>query len=263
MECCLEPCPDICAGRLLFFSALTAESSPVACGYRMLGAGGRPWLPVGTVLEHEDGTPLFRVVANAQLPAPGALHAVKGSWALPLTNMAAVPRLALRPRKEGLSIAWVTLSDKGAAGERVDESGPLIERIAREALCVGHAQGYILPDSVAELKQMVMDLALLQGYDVVFTTGGTGIGPRDTTPEALTGILEKRLHGFEQAMMAASLQKTPNAVISRAVAGTLGGCLILTLPGSRKAVAENLEAVLPAVAHAVAKLQGDKADCGG
>ena len=88
------------------------------------------------------------------------------------------------------------------------------------------------------------------------------ITPRDTTPEAVSGVLEKRLYGFEQAMMAASLQKTHNAVISRAVVGTLGGSLIVTLPGSRKAVAENLEAVLPAVAHTVAKLQGDPADCG-
>lgn len=258
-ECQAALCSDIRSGRMVFFSS---GEVPLSCGCRIEGLGLRPWLAVGTLLQRPDGTPLFRVVANAVLPVPNGTHAVKGFWALPLTDIAQTDALALHPVKTGLSIAWVTLSDKGAAGNRVDESGPLIERLVRESLQVGHAQGYILPDSIPELKHAVVDLALGQGYDVLLTTGGTGIGPRDTTPEAITGLLEKRLFGFEQAMMAVSLTKTHNAVISRAVVGTLGGCLIITLPGSRKAVAENLEAVLPAVAHAVAKLQGDPADCG-
>jgi molybdenum cofactor synthesis domain-containing protein len=123
-------------------------------------------------------------------------------------------------------------------------------------------QGYLLPDEGAALKALLTDLALTQRYDVVFTTGGTGLGPRDVTPEATLAVIEKRLHGFEQAMMAASLCKTPHAVISRAVAGTLGTCIIINMPGSRKAVLENMQAVLPALAHASAKLRGDKADCG-
>lgn len=258
-SCSLKSCKDICKGQLTFFSGTEV---PLVCSHRVEGLGPRPWLPAGTILQGGEGTPLFRVVQNISLPVPDALHAVKGFWAEALTDVSEADSLAFSAVRKGLSLAWVTLSDKGAAGERVDESGPLIERLVRESLDVGYAQGYILPDSIAELKHTVMELALGQGYDVILTTGGTGVGPRDTTPEAITGLLEKRLYGFEQAMMAASLAKTHNAVISRAVAGTLGSCLIITLPGSRKAVAENLEAVLPAVAHTVAKLQGDPADCG-
>lgn len=301
-ECSIHVCSAVRTGEMLFFrapeqgagggpetvrQALTG-AAPVVCSadyacsagiWTVTGLGRRPWLPVGTVLRPvsgpaccTEGADLFRVVCNTQLPVPGAIHAVKGFWAEVLADIPASPGvsgsaehkpLMLATVKAGLSIAWVTLSDKGAAGERTDESGPLIERLMRDSLNVGYAQGFILPDSVRELRHVVTDLALGQAYDVIVTTGGTGVGPRDTTPEALGSLLEKRLYGFEQAMMAASLSKTHHAVISRAVAGTLGGSLIITLPGSRKAVAENLEAVLPAVAHTVAKLQGDGADCGG
>ena len=107
-----------------------------------------------------------------------------------------------------------------------------------------------------------LELALGQGYDLILTSGGTGLAPRDTTPEALLPIFERRLPGFEQAMMQASLAKTPTAAISRAVAGTLGRTIVITLPGSRKAVSENLAAILPALGHALEKLHGDPSDCG-
>ncbi|GFM36115.1 MogA/MoaB family molybdenum cofactor biosynthesis protein [Desulfovibrio psychrotolerans] len=276
----LEAEPQTFAGAAqIANSACSANSANFSGFWPVTGLGRRPWLPAGTVLRAvsgsggcAEGADLFRVVCNTQLPVPGAVHAAKGFWAQALADIPALTGvsggteskpLTLATAKTGLSIAWVTLSDKGAAGQRTDESGPLIERLMRDSLNVGFAQGFILPDSVSELRHVVTDLALGQAYDVIVTTGGTGVGPRDTTPEALGSLLEKRLYGFEQAMMAASLSKTHNAVISRAVAGTLGGSLIITLPGSRKAVAENLEAVLPAVAHTVAKLQGDGADCGG
>lgn len=168
----------------------------------------------------------------------------------------------LAASRDGLSLAWVTLSDKASQGLREDSSGPTIEAMAREALEIGFARGFVLPDELAALKALLTDLALVQGYDLILTTGGTGLGPRDITPEATLAVIEKRLPGFEQAMMTVSLTKTPHAGISRAVAGTLGGSVIVNMPGSRKAVRENLAAVLPALAHAVAKLQGDPADCG-
>ncbi|MFR4119047.1 MAG: molybdenum cofactor biosynthesis protein B [Bilophila wadsworthia] len=156
----------------------------------------------------------------------------------------------------------ITLSDKGAAGLRVDESGPLMAADTRAKLPLCHEQGFMIPDDPQTLRPLVMELALGQGYDLILTSGGTGLAPRDTTPEALLPIFERRLPGFEQAMMQASLAKTPTAAISRAVAGTLGRTIVITLPGSRKAVSENLAAILPALGHALEKLHGDPSDCG-
>jgi molybdenum cofactor synthesis domain-containing protein len=204
------------------------------------------------------------VISLGRLPLAETGHAAPGCWVRVLQDLPedSAP-LELAVWKQGLSLAWVTLSDKGAAGERSDASGPLLEELARAALDIGHAQGFLLPDEEPGLRALLTDLALTQGYDLILTTGGTGVGPRDVTPQATLAVIEKRLPGFEQAMTAASLAKTPHGAISRAVAGTLGPALIVNLPGSRKAVAENLEAVLPAAAHCIAKLQGDPSECGG
>ncbi len=167
----------------------------------------------------------------------------------------------LRWMARGFSLAWITLSDKGSRGERQDTSGPLIEAQVRDAVELSLCRGFLLPDSSPRLKALLTDLALFQGFDLILTTGGTGVGPRDITPETTLDVIEKRLPGFEQAMTAASLAKTPMGVVSRAVVGTLGSSLIINLPGSPKAVRENLAAVLPAVGHTLDKLQGDPGDC--
>jgi molybdenum cofactor synthesis domain-containing protein len=215
---------------------------------------------VGTVLRSSEGVDLFRIVGHAMLPACDAPHAVPCALASALTDLAAGP-VRCRVTSEGYALAWVTLSDKGAQGQREDASGPCIAAMVRESMPLRYEQGFMLPDDGAQLRALLTELALVQRYDIVITTGGTGLGPRDVTPEATSAVIEKRLQGFEQAMLAASLAKTPHAVISRALAGTLGGAIIINLPGSRKAVAENLEAVLPALPHALAKLQGDPSDC--
>ena len=97
--------------------------------------------------------------------------------------------------------------------------------------------------------------------DLIVTTGGTGVGPRDVTPEATRSVIERELPGFGEAMRMESLKITPHAVISRALAGIRKHCLIINLPGSPKAARENLQTVLPALAHAIAKIQGDPSDC--
>ena len=144
---------------------------------------------------------------------------------------------------------------------------PLLEALTpieagTRTLAARHEQGFMIPDDPQALRALVMELALGQGYDLILTSGGTGLAPRDTTPEALLPLFERRLPGFEQAMMQASLAKTPTAAVSRAVAGTLGRTIVITLPGSRKAVSENLAAILPALGHALEKLHGDPSDCG-
>lgn len=245
---------------------LQAQSATQSFCIRIDGLGEQPHLPAGTKLynmatQYDPECPILTVLANDIFATGDAPHAAHGIWVRAEQDVPA-DTLTVAHCKQGLSVAWVTLSDKGSCGQREDESGPLIERLMREHLSVDHAQGFLLPDDLDALKYLLTSLALRQRYDVICTTGGTGVGPRDTTPEATLAVIEKRLPGFEQAMVQASLAKTHNAIVSRAVAGTLGNTLIINLPGSRKAVAENLEAILPATAHTIEKLQGDTADCG-
>lgn len=205
--------------------------------------------------------PLFRVTGRAWMhDAEGAARSCPLLEAL--TPIQGGGMRTFLAEKRGFAAAWVTLSDKGAAGERKDEAGPLVGALLAEALPLALCRGYILPDEPLLLRALLSDLALHQGYDLVCTTGGTGLSPRDRTPEATEKVLDSLVPGMAQAMMAASLAATPRAMLSRAVAGVAGRSLILNLPDSPRAVRENLGAVLPALAHALAKLGGDAADCG-
>ena len=161
---------------------------------------------------------------------------------------------------EGRACAVVTLSDKGYAGEREDRSGPNLAALL-EALSPAKVQNFLLPDDPAALRALVKKLAAL-GWGLIVTTGGTGLSPRDTTPEALIPELDRRLPGFEQVMFAEGLKHTPHAVLSRCLAGTIGTSMVIALPGSRKAAEENLSAILPVLPHALEKLNGDMRDCG-
>ena len=184
--------------------------------------------------------PLLFTVDASPLPAP---HPLPEKW-----------------EGEGLACAVVTLSDKGYAGEREDKSGPALMAML-EGLNPAKVQNFILPDDPAALRALVKKLASL-GWGLIVTTGGTGLSPRDTTPEALIPELDRRLPGFEQVMFAEGLKHTPNAVLSRCLAGTLGRSMVIALPGSHKAATENLSAILPILPHALDKLNGDMRDCG-
>ena len=221
-----------------------------------------PVLPVGTEL-YAGEKAVFKVTGRGLFPAAQGPHALECPFLTALRPVREGESLSLSARRTGRALAWITLSDKGFAGLRKDESGPLIAEMVAEKLPLCHAQGFLLPDEERALRALFVELALVQGYDLVIATGGTGLAPRDRSPEAALSVIERRLPGFEQAMMAVSLQKTPTAAISRAAAGTLGRSILVCLPGSRKAVAENLAAILPALEHALDKLQGDAGDCGG
>ncbi len=161
---------------------------------------------------------------------------------------------------DGLAAACITLSDKGYAGERQDKSGPaLLEMLSR--LDPAKLQHFLLPDDPEALTRLVREL-VAGGWGLVVTCGGTGLSPRDNTPEALLPLLDRRLPGMEQAMFSEGLRHTPHAVLSRSLAGTMGRTLILALPGSLKAATENLSAVLPILPHALEKLGGSTRDCG-
>jgi molybdenum cofactor synthesis domain-containing protein len=165
---------------------------------------------------------------------------------------------------QSLKTAWevgiLTLSDKGSRGEREDRSGVTIRELL-DPRVFSVAAYEVIPDEYDRIVGTLLDWAEEKGLDLILTTGGTGVSPRDVTPEATRAVLERELPGMAEAMRWASLQKTPHAVISRAVAGIRGQCLIVNLPGSPKAVAENLEAILAALPHAIEKIHGDPTEC--
>lgn len=156
--------------------------------------------------------------------------------------------------------AVITLSDKGYAGEREDKSGPLLCEMITEA---GYEvkETILLPDEQKEIEKCLCKLCDTDKVDVIFTTGGTGFSPRDCTPEATMAVAERNVPGIAEAMRMASLQVTPRAMLSRGVSVIRGKTLIVNLPGSPKAVKENLEVILPALDHGLAILSGRDGEC--
>jgi molybdenum cofactor synthesis domain-containing protein len=157
--------------------------------------------------------------------------------------------------------AILTISDRGAKGERADKSGPALKTILEEA-------GFsivlleILADDQQLIERRLRELADESCLDLVVTTGGTGVSPGDVTPEATLAVIDRQVPGIAEAMRIASLAKTPHAMLSRAVVGIRHQTLIVNLPGSIKGARENIEVLLPALDHAVEKIQGDPGECG-
>lgn len=154
-----------------------------------------------------------------------------------------------------LRVGRVTLSDRASAGVYADLSGPEIERVFTAAWgepCALTAR--LLPDDAAAIAEALCELVDAEACRLVITTGGTGPGHRDVTPEATRRVIEKELPGFGEAMRAASFAKVPTAILSRATAGTRGRALIVNLPGNPKAVGECLPILLPAIREALRHL---------
>lgn len=157
---------------------------------------------------------------------------------------------------ETLRVGILTLSDRSAAGQRPDASGPALEgEILRLGWQVSRAQ--VLPDDLEQIRQALVAWADSGELDVILTTGGTGFSPRDVTPEATLAVVERQAPGVAEAMRQASLKVTPHAMLSRAVAGIRRRTLIVNLPGSPKAAVENLAVIAPVLPHAVHLLRND------
>jgi molybdopterin adenylyltransferase len=157
-------------------------------------------------------------------------------------------------------VAIITVSSKGAAGDRVDESGPAM----REALvAAGHTvvHACLVPDDVGGVATAILS-AVRTGANVVLTSGGTGLSPNDVTPEATRRVIDREVPGIAEALRARSLQKTAHGMLSRGVAGAVGATLVVNLPGSPRAVRESLEVLLPVLPHAVELLAGDSGERG-
>jgi len=154
----------------------------------------------------------------------------------------------------------ITVSTRGAAGERADESGPAMTHALAAA---GHTvvSAQLVPDDVAKVANAILD-AVRAGANVVLTSGGTGLSPNDVTPEATRRVVDREVPGIAEALRARSLAKTPHGMLSRGVAGAIGATLVVNLPGSPRAVRESLEVLLPVLPHAIELLSGDSGEAG-
>ena len=158
-----------------------------------------------------------------------------------------------------MKIGILTISDKGARGEREDRSGPAIREMM-ETAGWEIVRAKIVPDEQDEIRAVLIDWSD-EGLDLILTTGGTGFSPRDWTPEATRAVIDRETPGIPEAMRRAGMEKTPTAMLSRAAAGIRKSTLIDNLPGSEKAVRESLEAILPALPHGVEILKGAASEC--
>ncbi|HOT41580.1 MAG TPA: MogA/MoaB family molybdenum cofactor biosynthesis protein [Syntrophorhabdaceae bacterium] len=156
--------------------------------------------------------------------------------------------------------AIITISDKGSRGEREDKSGPAIEKMLKDIYDVKKI--LIVPDEVDVISDTLKTLIDKEKIDLIVTTGGTGVGKRDVTPEATRMIIEKDLPGFAEVMRMESYKITPHGIISRGICGIRGESIIINLPGSPKAATECLSFIMAALPHAISKVKGDTSDCG-
>ncbi|MCK9230229.1 MAG: MogA/MoaB family molybdenum cofactor biosynthesis protein [Syntrophales bacterium] len=154
----------------------------------------------------------------------------------------------------------ITVSDRGSRGEREDISGNVVRELLEE-LPAEVAAVRMVADEEDLIARAIVELIDEEKLDLVVTTGGTGVSPRDVTPDATRGIIHREIPGMAEEMRRESLKKTPHAMISRAIVGIRNQSIIINLPGSPKGARENLSALMPSLMHALEKVRGDQSDC--
>jgi len=201
---------------------------------------------------HGDNCAIFREVGNCVMPKEGVFARVIRSG-----NLKAGDQLEYIPKI--INIHIITLSDRASAGEYADKSGPQIKNLAETFFSGIKRQtiftNQLIPDDPKKLSLLIKS-AILQDADVIFTTGGTGIGPRDFTPETVRSILDKEIPGIMELIRVKYGMEKPAALLSRGVAGVAGKTLIYTLPGSVKAVSEYCNEILPTIEHSMYMIEG-------
>ncbi len=160
-----------------------------------------------------------------------------------------------------ITCAVITLSDKGSQGHRDDLSGEVLKKLAIENLSCEILFYEVIPDEKELIVQQLERFSTRDNVDLILTTGGTGVSPRDVTPDATLEVIDKEIPGFGELMRVESLKKTPNAILSRATAGVKNSTLIINFPGSPKAVEECFLAVYKSIPHAIEKIKGSDAEC--
>lgn len=260
------------AEKIEQFNAKGAGVKPGAFGENLVVEGfDFRVLPVGTMLrcgsvlleltqigkECRSHCEIFKKMGDCIMPREGVFARVLEPGAIRIGDeMVLEPRTSPRPWQA----AVITLSDKGASGQREDKSGPAIAQRLTE-------QGYevleqlILSDESEPLRQHLIRLADQRQPDLILTTGGTGFGPRDNTPEAVLAVADRNAPGIAEAIRAASLAITPRAMLSRGVSVIRGKTLIITLPGSPKACMESMDVFLEVIPHGLELLRGTTLDC--
>lgn len=258
--------------QIAAFNARGAGVEPGAFGENLVVEGFEfRALPVGTLLrcggvlleitqigkECHNHCEIYRRMGDCIMPREGVFARVLCEGVIRVGDeMAVEARQGVRPWQS----AVITLSDKGARGERMDESGPAI---AGRLKAAGYEvlEQLLIADDAEMLKKQLCRLADQRQLDLVLTTGGTGFSPRDVTPEATLAVAERSAPGIAEAIRAASLAVTSRAMLSRGAAVIRGKTLIINLPGSPKACMESMDVFLDVVPHGLELLRGEASDC--
>lgn len=200
---------------------------------------------------------IYKKMGDCIMPREGVFtRVIEGGKIKRGDSVEAIPPKADRP----YTAAVITLSDKGAAGERKDQSGPAIQEMLKEA---GYEviESLLLPDVKSGLERQMIRLADQRQVNLILTTGGTGFSPRDITPEATIAVCDRMAPGIAEAIRGYSMTITRRAMLSRGESGIRKGTLIVNLPGSPKAVKEALEFILPELGHGLGILRGTEGEC--